>query len=1011
MLKSVYDDYNAGSPEQSIAFGGKICFKEDSIMNRKKWTAVLMTVLLLFQVLAGAVHAEEQVGIVLGGSLRIAGLAYTGSTLSADFSSMEPEGLTYEDVAFRWTVRGSGTDRVISEESSCVLTDDLVGCQIELTAAGRPEKGFSGTLSAKTGPVASTKQEAETQTAAEGKAPENDTGTAEGSSEGAETGKNGSAGEEFDESEAEYYTEGTESAEGMESAEGTESTESAEGTEGAEGQEGTESTEGAEEPAGSEGMDGSEGTESWPEDGSDIKNPASYTDGSSGQEYSTEDAEYSDPDYTTSMEAANEVYYVYDPLTGQETTIKDDVGQADTSGTGETSGGDGTAAPGEPGNEESANPETIPWNEETVNPEEPLNNYGTELPPEDGGSYQAEASVDSESGELNFGTVPEDALENADVQFFTVTNTGSGALHFGSIAPEHFMVGDITEALEPGESVQLFIQPRTGVEPGEYRDEIVYQSEEGAEVSVVASVRVEEGEVSQNVDSTGNPDGSGTGNTEETVTTIQVPVSLEVSPLTLSFGTVKEGYETAPEAQTVTVTNTGSTAVVLNQPEDTFFTFSMPETLQIAPGESCAFKVQPMQGLPAGEYTAMPEIGYQYIIPEEYVGNEHVVMTGTDQTYTVTLSFLVEEAEAEKICRITLDRSEADFGEMEADYPDPPKAQTVTVTNAGNIPVTLKQPSAVNFQIGDLTKTAIEPGESSTFTIAPNTGLSQGQYFETVTVYGNGESYASVNASFAVKAKTLNITGIVTPSEISGIANGSAKTAQALGLPETVTIKTTNGDMTAAVSWDTAGCMYDPSVQTAQSFTVNGKVSLPAGMNNPDELPLLAAVSVTVNARNPIVPDVSENQIIGVGSGAAFTTEDKISFSAAGAGCENSAPVQGDVRYVPHSWNVLENRIWDCKPFSASFRMGQGGGYELAVTFLQQQYNGNSWVNTGGQDIKKVSFNVRAVQTATMTPVPGQVRAARTGDDNSIFPMVLIFGASAAAIAAAVVIILKRRKR
>ena len=209
------------------------------------------------------------------------------------------------------------------------------------------------------------------------------------------------------------------------------------------------------------------------EGGSETENAAD-ADGDSwqeydaeGMEYSTDGMEYSASDYNVSMDAANEVYYVYDPVTGQETTVTDESGQEIPSGNDVQYGADGTAAPGTSGNDE------------TVSPEDPSGNSGTVPPAEEAGSYQAAATVDTETGELNFGTVSEDALDYADVQFFTVTNTGSGVLHFESISPEHFMVGDITEALEPGESVQLFIQPRTGVEPGEYRDEIIYRSDEG----------------------------------------------------------------------------------------------------------------------------------------------------------------------------------------------------------------------------------------------------------------------------------------------------------------------------------------------------------------------------------------------------------------------------------------------------------------------------------------------------------------------------------------------------
>ena len=46
------------------------------------------------------------------------------------------------------------------------------------------------------------------------------------------------------------------------------------------------------------------------------------------------------------------------------------------------------------------------------------------------------------------------------------------------------MVQDITEPLSAGESVSVWIQPREGLEPGEYDDMITYRTEEGIEVSL-----------------------------------------------------------------------------------------------------------------------------------------------------------------------------------------------------------------------------------------------------------------------------------------------------------------------------------------------------------------------------------------------------------------------------------------------------------------------------------------------------------------------------------------------
>ncbi|ABI68388.1 GLUG motif-containing protein [Syntrophomonas wolfei] len=90
---------------------------------------------------------------------------------------------------------------------------------------------------------------------------------------------------------------------------------------------------------------------------------------------------------------------------------------------------------------------------------------------------------------------------------------------------------------------------------------------------------------------------------------------------------------------------------------------------------------------------------------------------------------------------------------------------------------------------------------------------------------------------------------ITSPSAITGIANGTTKTAAALGLPAKVTLVTNGGNAEADVSWDVAACSYNPAVTTEQTFTVSGTVTLPTGVVNPNSVPLTTSISVTVNAR------------------------------------------------------------------------------------------------------------------------------------------------------------------
>ena len=84
--------------------------------------------------------------------------------------------------------------------------------------------------------------------------------------------------------------------------------------------------------------------------------------------------------------------------------------------------------------------------------------------------------------------------------------------------------------------------------------------------------------------------------------------------------------------------------------------------------------------------------------------------------------------------------------------------------------------------------------------------------------------------SSATKDKIL--VSITAPADITGVVNGTAKTAAALGLPSKVTLITTDGNVQADVTWDVNGCDYDPADTDEQNFEVEGTVTLPSGVMN-----------------------------------------------------------------------------------------------------------------------------------------------------------------------------------
>ena len=113
-------------------------------------------------------------------------------------------------------------------------------------------------------------------------------------------------------------------------------------------------------------------------------------------------------------------------------------------------------------------------------------------------------------------------------------------------------------------------------------------------------------------------------------------------------------------------------------------------------------------------------------------------------------------------------------------------------------------------------------------------------------------SYGGVKAE-PVTGLTVreNLVSIQAPQAITGLANGTEKTTEALGLPKTVKITTSRTQRAIAeadVTWDLDACSYDPAVKSEQTFVVQGLVSLPQGMTNLQNVPLTVAVEVTVKA-------------------------------------------------------------------------------------------------------------------------------------------------------------------
>ena len=91
-----------------------------------------------------------------------------------------------------------------------------------------------------------------------------------------------------------------------------------------------------------------------------------------------------------------------------------------------------------------------------------------------------------------------------------------------------------------------------------------------------------------------------------------------------------------------------------------------------------------------------------------------------------------------------------DFGSI-TEGEERPAAQEVTITNTGNQTVTLNQPTAENFEIGELSAKTLKPDETATFTVQPKSDLSAGGYSEQIAITGDNNASTTLTASFSVK--------------------------------------------------------------------------------------------------------------------------------------------------------------------------------------------------------------------------------------------------------------------
>ena len=217
-----------------------------------------------------------------------------------------------------------------------------------------------------------------------------------------------------------------------------------------------------------------------------------------------------------------------------------------------------------------------------------------------------------------------------------------------------------------------------------------------------------------------------------TVTVTARTYNISAAPGRLDFGSANVGYETAPAAQTVTITNTGNQSVTLSQPTAENYEIGTLTNTTLTPGAAATFTVQPKTGLGVGTY------------------RETITVSGSNgASASLTASFTVN---AIPVTSVTLSQTQASLYcnrtpntiTLTATVaPDNATNQAVTWTSSDSTVATVDQNGVV---------TAVAPGTAVITAAAADGSGASASCTVTVSRYSSGGGSSSSSTSLSDRA-------------------------------------------------------------------------------------------------------------------------------------------------------------------------------------------------------------------------------------------------------------------
>ncbi len=314
------------------------------------------------------------------------------------------------------------------------------------------------------------------------------------------------------------------------------------------------------------------------------------------------------------------------------------------------------------------------------------------------------------------------------------------------------------------------------------------------------------------------------GNVSEILSiTIPAPTySISASPATLDFGSKTVGYAEAPDAQTVTVTNTGNQTVTVDLPSSTNYTITAGEgfandAATLAPNSTASFTVRPVTGLDVGSHSetltisgsngAGAEVSLAFAVEPISIENAQVNVAGE---YTYDGDEIVPDGSA---VTVTLAGETLEAGiDYALAYSDNINAgtATVTVTGTGNYTGT----ATGTFTINKAEWTGVKTVEG---TITPDTdGSVNLPAVPDGAAFGTPAGDPEVE-NIAITGNVLGYTGG------SGIENGKTYTVT---VPVGETANYLAYDITVSLAGDTGSGLAQTAAAMLRVFGTEGMLHI-----------------------------------------------------------------------------------------------------------------------------------------------------------------------------------------